>query len=434
LASGTDDATDREVTVTVTAVVGAQWGDEGKGRVVDYLARDADYVVRFQGGSNAGHTVINERGAFKLHLVPSGVFFPGVKCLLGAGTVIDPTALLDEIAGLERSGVEAANLWIDRRAHIVWPYHRLLDGAREQAGALGTTRQGIGPVYGDKGAYRGIRMGDLLRPETLRQRLDLVLPLKNHEMAYFGLPPLSRDDLLAQAEVWRQRLSPRIVDTVPLLSRAVQGGQRVLLEGQLGVMRDLDWGIYPFTTASSPTAGGACAGAGIPPRSITATIGVVKAYSTSVGGGPFPTELDDPDGQRLREVGGEYGSTTGRPRRCGWFDAVVVRYAAWLNGFTSIAVTKLDVLDEFERIRVCTGYRLGGDVTTEMPDTAGLGEVEPVYEEWPGWGSPTTAARTWAKLPDRAQAYLRRLEELAGTPIGYVSVGPRREQMIVLGQ
>jgi len=418
--------------VTVTAVVGAQWGDEGKGRVIDYLASKTDFVVRFQGGNNAGHTVVNDLGTFKLHLVPSGIFFPKVRCLMGAGTVIDPTSLLEEIAALESTGVKTENLWIDRRAHIVWPYHRLLDGAREQGSKLGTTRRGIGPVYADKGAYRGIRIGDLLHPEFLHQRLEDVLPLKNHEMAYYGLPPLKLEDLLVQAENWRQRLSKRIIDTVPLLRQAIQSGQQVLLEGQLGIMRDLDWGIYPYSTASSPTAGGASSGAGIPPKFIEQVIGVAKAYSTSVGGGPFPTELLDADGERLRQVGGEFGATTQRPRRCGWFDAVTVRYAAWLNGLSAIAVTKLDVLDTFETIKLCRAYRLDGEELTDMPDTITQGQVKPVYEEWQGWRSSTRDARTWDALPSAAQAYLQRIEELVGIPTKYVSVGPRREQMICL--
>ena len=418
--------------MTVTAVVGAQWGDEGKGRIVDYLASKADFVVRFQGGNNAGHTVVNDLGTFKLHLIPSGIFFPNVRCLLGAGTVIDPASFLEEVAGLESAGVSTDNLWLDRRAHIVWPYHRLLDGARDRNSNLGTTRRGIGPVYGDKSSYRGLRIGDLLHPNFLRERLQEVLPLKNYEMAYYDLPPLKLEDLLAQANQWSQELSKRIVDSVPLLRQAIQTRQSVLLEGQLGIMRDLDWGIYPYSTASSPTAGGACSGAGIPPRYIEQVIGVAKAYATSVGGGPFPTELFDQDGETLRKIGDEYGATTKRPRRCGWFDALTVRYAAWLNGLTAIALTKLDVLDSFETIKLCTGYRLGDQAFSDMPDTVTQGQVKPVLEEWPGWKSPTSDLRDWNSLPLAAQAYLRRVEQLVGVPIRYVSVGPKREQMICL--
>lgn len=418
--------------MAVTVVVGAQWGDEGKGRMIDYLASKADYVIRFQGGNNAGHTVVNDLGTFKLHLVPSGIFYPHVCCVLGAGTVIDPASLLEEIAELEQSGVNTSNLWLDRRAHIVWPYHRLLDGARDKDSKLGTTRRGIGPVYGDKGAYRGIRMGDLLHPGFLRQRLEDVLPIKNHEMAYYGLAAMRLEDLLTQAEQWRQKLSARIVDSVPLLREAVKAGEQILLEGQLGIMRDLDWGIYPYSTASSPTAGGACTGAGIPPRHVDQIVGVVKAYSTSVGGGPFPTELFDADGEKLRQIGSEYGATTRRPRRCGWLDVVTVRYGAWLNGLSAIAVTKLDVLDSFGKIRICTAYRSGEKILTEMPDTVTQGQVQPIYEEWSGWQSSTSQARSWNDLPSAAQAYLRRIEELVGVSIRYVSIGPQREQIICL--
>jgi adenylosuccinate synthase len=418
--------------VACTVVVGAQFGDEGKGRIIDYLAAQADFVVRFQGGNNAGHTVVNDFGTFRLHLIPSGIFYPRVVCIDGAGTVIDPTSLLDEIATLEKAGIKTNNLWIDRRAHIVWPYHRLLDGAGEQKGGLGTTRRGIGPVYGDKAAYRGVRVGDLLHPEFLQTRLNAVLPLKNHELAYHGLAPLQLEDLMQQAKDWGDKLRPRIVDSLPILREALAKGQKVLLEGQLGAMRDLDWGIYPYSTASSPTAGGACAGAGVPPRSIDKIVGVVKAYTTAVGGGPFPTELLDKDGDRLREIGEEYGATTKRPRRCGWLDVVVVRHAVSLNGFTGFAVTKLDVLDSLEKVKVCIAYRLDGKEVTEMPDTFDLGRVQPIYEEWVGWKKPTTDARKWDDLPKGAQAYLRRIEELTKVPIQYVSVGPQRENIIIL--
>lgn len=417
--------------MTVTAIVGAQWGDEGKGRIVDYLAAQADWVIRFQGGNNAGHTVINELGKFQLHLLPSGIFNPKTRCLLGAGTVIDPTALLEEMATTKRAGVNLDNLWIDRRAHLVFPYHRLLDGARERAEeSLGTTQRGIGPVYGDKSAYRGIRAGDLLHPEFLRERLAAVLPLKNHELAFFHLPPLELEPLIAQASEWRDQLAPRIVDAVPLLYRAVAENQNILLEGQLGIMRDVDWGIYPYSTASSPNAGGACVGSGIPPRALNAVVGVVKAYSTSVGGGPFPVELFDKDGVRLREIGEEYGATTKRPRRCGWFDAVAVRYAERVNGFTALAITKLDVLDTFETIRLCSSYRLGNEALSDLPDTVTQSQVQPIYEEWEGWRCSTRNARTWGELPRAARDYLGRIEALIGVPIRYVSVGPAREQLI----
>jgi adenylosuccinate synthase len=430
--------------VTVSAVVGAQWGDEGKGRVVDYLAARADMVIRFQGGDNAGHTVVNDYGRFALHLTPCGIFYPHARCLLGPGTVVNLDTVAEEQAMLQAAGVDTSNSWIDVRAHLIWPYHRLLDGAEEdrrkrdsESGEeMGTTRRGIGPVYADKHSYNGIRVGDLLHPDPLRERLGLVLPLKNRQLAFYDLHQFSVDELMNLASTWRVRHGDRIVDTLPWVRDAVQSGQRVLLEGQLGIGRDVDWGIYPYTTASSPTAGGACVGAGIPPRAIDEVLGVVKAYSTSVGGGPFPTELHDEWGARLQEVGREFGATTGRPRRCGWFDGVAIGYASWLNGFTGIAVTKLDVLDHFEEIKLCTGYRVGHrrseQVLDYVPDTTTQALVEPIYETWPGWGTDTSGCRAWGDLPEAARAYLRRIEELAGAPIRFVSVGPERSQMVVV--
>ncbi len=446
----------------VTVVVGAQWGDEGKGRIVDYLAARADMVIRFQGGDNAGHTVVNDYGRFALHLVPCGVFYPHVYCLLGAGTLVNLDTLGREFATLQQAGVDTRNVHVDLRAHLIMPYHRALDGAAEdrqtlrrfqreseektscstgesdsEANAatfarLGTTRRGIGPAYGDKYAYSGIRVGDLLRPDLLRQRLEALLPARNHQLAFYGLRPFTVEELMAQAAAWREEYGQRIIDSVPIVRNAVEGGKHVLLEGQLGIGRCIDWGIYPYTTGSSPTAGGACVGAGIPPRAIDEVLGVVKAYSTSVGGGPFPTELADEQGDMLQEIGHEFGATTGRIRRCGWFDGVAIRYASWLNGFTGIAVTKLDVLDHFARIPLCTGYRLGDRVLDHVPDTVTQGQVEPVYEVWPGWQSDTSVCRTWRELPPAAQAYLRRIEALAGAPLRFVSVGPERSQVVVV--
>jgi adenylosuccinate synthase len=426
--------------MTVTVVVGAQWGDEGKGRVVDYMAARADMVIRFQGGDNAGHTVINDFGRFALHLTPCGIFYPQVRCLLSPGTVVNLDTLAEEQVQLQAAGVDTGNTWIDLRTHLIWPYHRLLDRAeeerrkREMGGgeAMGTTRRGIGPVYADKHAYNGIRAGDLHHPDLLRQRLEMILPIKNRLLALYGLQQFTVDELMGQATGWQARHGAHIVDTLPWVRDAVESGQRLLLEGQLGIGRDINWGIYPYTTASSPTAGGACVGAGIPPRAIDEVLGVVKAYSSSVGGGPFPTELHDEYGARLQEVGREFGATTGRPRRCGWFDGVAIRYASWINGFTGIAVTKLDVLDHFEQIKLCTGYRLQDRVLDHVPDTATQALVEPVYETWPGWQTDTGDCRTWDDLPQAARAYLHRIEELAAAPIRFVSVGPERSQMVVV--
>ncbi|MGC9358306.1 MAG: adenylosuccinate synthase [Anaerolineae bacterium] len=422
--------------MTVTAVVGAQWGDEGKGRLIDYLAQDADVVIRFQGGDNAGHTVVNDYGKFALHLVPSGIFNPETLCVVGTGTVVNLDTLLEEIAHLEEAGVETHNLVVDRRAHLILPFHRQLDGAeersREEGWEVGTTKRGIGPTYSDKAARQGIRVGEILERGRLRQRLQMLVPRKNRELAYFGLPETSVDEILALCDGWRERAGHRIVDTMPLIRDAIQEGKQVLLEGQLGIMRGLDWGIYPFTTSSSPTAGGACVGAGIPPRSIEDVLGVVKAYSTSVGGGPFPTELHDEMGKKLRRIGQEFGATTGRPRRCGWFDGVAIGYSSWLNGFTGIAVTKLDVLDAFSELQICVGYRLGDEVLDHVPDTAIQEKVEPIYESWPGWLEDTTGVRRWDDLPTNARRYLRRIEALASARIRYVSVGPERDQIIVV--
>ena len=419
----------------VTAVVGAQWGDEGKGRIVDYLGQRADLVVRFQGGDNAGHTVINDYGKFALHLVPSGIFRATTRCLIGAGAVVNFDTLLAEIAVLSEAGVDLGNLWIDRRAHVILPFHRQLDGAEETARKdgweVGTTKRGIGPAYADKASRQGIRVGDILDPVRLRTRLEMLVPPKNRELAYYGISEVTVDSLMTLCAGWRDSFEARILDGLPVVRDAVRSGQRVLLEGQLGVMRDLDWGIYPYTTSSSPTSGGACVGAGIPPRAIDDVLGIVKAYSTSVGGGPFPTELVDEDGEKLRRIGDEFGATTGRPRRCGWFDGVAIGYASWLNGFTGIAVTKLDILDHFDKLQLCTGYRVGDEVLDYVPDTAIQELAEPVYETWPGWRTDTSKAHAWDDLPDRAKAYINRIGDLAGVPVRYISVGPERDQIIV---
>lgn len=421
--------------MTITAIVGAQWGDEGKGRIVDYLAQRADMVIRFQGGDNAGHTVVNDRGTFRLHIVPSGIFNPATRCIVGPGTVVNPDTLLAEMAELAAAGIDLGNLWLSERAHLILPYHRLLDGLEESArggSQIGTTGRGIGPAYADKSARAGVRLGDLLRPEYLRERLAGTLAQKNLTLAHFGRQPLALDDLLAQAEAWRHAIGGRIIDTLPLVRDAVRGGQDVLLEGQLGVMRDLDWGTYPFVTSSNPIAGGVCAGAGLPPSAVGRVVGVAKAYCTAVGAGPFPSELHDEVGVRLRTVGQEYGATTGRPRRCGWYDAVAISHGAWLNGLTGLAITKLDVLDGLAELKICTGYRLDGQIIDRVPDTPDMARVEPVYETWPGWQTATRDARAWADLPEAACAYLSRIAELAGVPLQYVSVGPEREQLIVM--
>ena len=418
----------------VTAIVGAQWGDEGKGRIIDFMAQEADIVIRFQGGDNAGHTVINQYGKHALHLIPSGIFNPATQNIIGTGCVVNPASLLAEMARLEAVGVALDNLWISNRAQMVMPYHRMLDELEEKArgkDTIGTTKRGIGPAYADKAARSGLRMGDLLHPDWLEARLDNALRTINRKLEILGGEPVDGRELYALLMDYRQRLGDRIVDTMPMLRQALAADVDILLEGQLGVMRDLDWGIYPFVTSSNPTAAFAPSGAGLPAGSVTRVIGVVKAYSTAVGEGPFPTELLDETGDKLRDVGAEFGATTGRPRRCGWFDGVAIRYAAWLHGMTGLAITKLDVLDHFDELQICTGYRLpsGAVITDAMPDTPQLYQATPIYETWPGWRSDTTNARTWDDLPKAARAYLHRISELAGIPIAYISVGPEREQM-----
>ena len=419
----------------VTAIVGAQWGDEGKGRIVDALAENAAWVIRFQGGDNAGHTVINDRGTFKLHLVPSGIFYPNTKCLIGTGCVVNPDTLLKELESLEAAGVDTGNLYISERAQIVMPYHQLLDGLQEDAAgeeALGTTKRGIGPAYSDKAARRGLRMGDLLRPDWLESRLDKAVAYANSELAHYKQEPVDAGAIFEQCLAWYNQLKQRIIDPLPVIRTAYQRGDYILLEGQLAAMRDLDWGIYPYVTSSNPTATFAPVGAGLPPQAVSEVIGVVKTYNTAVGAGPMPTDQgNNAIAKRLREQGGEFGATTGRPRRCGWFDAVALNYVAYLNGFTQLAMTKLDVLDGLPELKICTGYRLpDGTMIQHVPDTPIYETVQPVYENWPGWPeNSTNEARAWSDLPAAAQRYLNRIEELVEVPIKYISVGPKREEM-----
>ena len=424
--------------MTVTAVVGAQWGDEGKGRIIDFLAKRANFVIRFQGGDNAGHTVVNDFGKTVLHLVPCGIFYPTVHNIIGTGCVVNPQSLLQEIAHLKSIGVSCDRLWISSRAQMALPYHRTLDELEEKArGAdtLGTTKRGVGPAYSDKATRSGLRMGDLLQPEWLEGRLDSALRTVNRKLKILGGEAVDGRKLYDLLMEFRLQLAPRIVDTVPMLRMALEAGNDLLLEGQLGVMRDLDWGIYPYVTSSNPTAAFAASGAGLPARSLDEVYGVCKAYSTCVGDGPFPVELHDEIGERMQNVGQEFGATTGRPRRCGWFDGVAIRYAAWLNGMTGLAITKLDILDGIQPLKICTGYRLadGTVLTDTVPDTPQLMDAQPLWEEMPGWDMPTTGCRSWADLPPAARDYINRISELAGVPVAYVSVGPERDNMFGKG-
>jgi adenylosuccinate synthase len=433
--------------MSVTAVVGAQWGDEGKGRIVDYLAADADLVIRYGGGNNAGHTVVNPHGHFKLHLIPSGIFTASTRNLLGNGVVIHPPALVAELDGLAAAGIGCDNLFISDRAHLVMPYHVLIDRLEERergAGKLGTTSRGIGPAYVDKVARRGIRIVDLMEPTAFRERLDAALPRINRIVAGYSGGDAELDALVAESTdasrisdaylAAGERLRRHTVDGLALVDEALERGERILLEGQLGTMRDIDWGTYPFVTSSSPIPGGASLGAGMPAVRIDRVIGVAKAYVTSVGGGPLPTELTGAEGDALRERGAEYGTSTGRPRRCGWYDAVAVRFSVRLAGYSSLALTKLDVLDAYPTIRLASAYRDPTDGTewaTVPASTSVYGRLEPAYEEMPGWQTDTTGCRSWDELPGAARAYVERLETLAGVPISHVSVGPERDQMIV---
>ena len=414
-------------------VVGAQWGDEGKGKLVDVLAERADFVVRYQGGANAGHTVVIGDTQFVLRQIPSGILHPRVTCIIGNGVVLEPENLFSELDSLHERGIDTAGrLYVSDRAHLVLPYHKLLDAASEKSQKLGTTGRGIGPAYEDKYGRRGIRVVDLRRLECARVLLADRVHRANQLLELMG--STERADLDRHVHLL-ERLSPRLLplaaDAGLLLQRAIKDRRRILLEGAQGALLDVDHGTYPYVTSSNTTAGGAAVGAGIGPTAIDGVLGVVKAYTTRVGNGPLPTEAASPFGERLRELGGEFGAVTGRPRRCGWFDATVVRYATRVNGLTGLAVTKLDVLDSFAEIPVGIKYRLAGRECEEMPaEVEALGQVEPVYEVHPGWQQPTGGARRLADLPAAARAYLDRLENLSGVPVRYVSVGTRRDQII----
>jgi adenylosuccinate synthase len=422
-----------EAGTTCLVVVGAQWGDEGKGKLVDVLAERADVVVRYQGGANAGHTVVIGDSQFILRQIPSGILHPGVVCVVGNGVVLEPETFFAELDQLALRQVDTTGrIFVSDRAHLVLPYHKLLDAASEKSQKLGTTGRGIGPAYEDKYGRRGIRVTDLRRLECARALLTERVERANRLLELMGSPErASFEEHAALLERLAPRLVPLAADAGLLVHRAVREGRRVLLEGAQGSLLDVDHGTYPYVTSSNTTAGGAAVGAGIGPTLIHGVLGVVKAYTTRVGNGPLPTEAPSPFGEQLRQLGGEFGAVTGRPRRCGWFDATVVRYAARVNGLTGLAVTKLDVLDTFDEIPVCTAYTLGADRCEEMPaEVELLGQVRPQYEVLPGWRQPTGGARRLADLPAQARAYLDRLEALSGVPARYVSVGTRRDQII----
>ncbi len=416
-------------------VVGAQWGDEGKGKIVDVLAERADLVVRYQGGANAGHTVNTGAGEFVLHQIPSGIL-QGAVCIVGNGVVLDPETFFTELDALATRGIKVdGKLYVSDRAHLTLPFHKLLDRAREQRERIGTTGRGIGPTYEDKYGRRGIRVGDLRHLDHASQVVTARVRAANEMLQLLGAAdradPAEHTALLSRLA---PRLLPLAVDAGRVVYEALERGESVLLEGAQGALLDVDHGTYPYVTSSNTTAGGAAVGAGIGPTAIDAVLGVVKAYTTRVGNGPLPTEAGPELAQRIRELGGEFGATTGRPRRCGWFDAVVVRYAVRINGLTGLAVTKLDVLDSFPEIPVCVGYRLDGEDVDSMPaDVERIDRVEPVYETLPGWKQSLQEVRRLAELPPAARAYLDRLQDLAHAPIRYVSVGTRRDQIIEVG-
>ncbi|MFN8544833.1 MAG: adenylosuccinate synthase [Candidatus Binatia bacterium] len=425
--------------MSATVVIGTQWGDEGKGKVVDLLAADADVVVRYQGGNNAGHTLVVNGEKTILNLVPSGILHPGKVCMIGPGTVLDPEVLVSEIAALKGRGYLADDRWlrVSEQAHLILPYHRAVDRARERlrgAGNIGTTGRGIGPAYEDKMARSGIRVGDLFDGDGFRAALEHSVREKNaYLQAILGEPPLAFDDVHARCVEYREKLAPFVADTGAELRSALAAGWRVLLEGAQGTHLDVDHGTYPFVTSSNTTSGAAATGSGIPPRALDHVVGIAKAYTTRVGSGPFPTELTCALGERLRADGDEYGATTGRPRRCGWFDAVVVRHAVALSGVDGLALTKIDVLTGIDPIRVCVGYEIDG-VRRDTPPVTQRGWVRarPVYEELPGWTQPLGEARALADLPANARRYVERLAVLARAPILLISVGPGRDQTIRL--
>ncbi len=422
----------------VVAVVGGQWGDEGKGKVVDLLAGDADVVVRAHGGDNAGHTVVNEQGEFALHLVPAGIFNPDARCIIGPGVALNPAVLIQELDALERRGVSTRGLLISDRAHMVLAYHMLMDRAQEElkeelgSEAIGTTGRGIGPAYGDKVERIGLRVGDLRDQATLRHRLQQIAEHKNAILKMMGRTErISADQLCDECATYAQRLGPYIRDVAPVVAEAVEQGSSILLEGAHGTLLDLDHGTYPYATTSFCTVAGLCQGSGIPPRAISHAVGVYKAYSTRVGGGPMPTELLDETGSYLREHAHEFGTTTGRARRCGWFDGVSSRYSSRINGFDSIAVTRLDILDEMPSIKLCIAYELDG-VRLEYPpaDPAQLARCRPILEEMPGWGTSICNVGRFEDLPENAAKFVHRIEELVGTRAEIIGVGPARTQTI----
>lgn len=419
--------------MSVRVIVGAQWGDEGKGKVVDLLAQKSDIVARYQGGANAGHTLVVGDRKYVLHLIPSGILHEGVICVIGNGVVIDPAALMEEIALLESFGISIrGRLKISHKAHLIMPYHKLLDSLQESDQKIGTTGRGIGPAYIDKYNRSGIRIVDLLDHAVLEDKLRRGIEQKNEWFRkVYDAPELDVEKTVAEYLEFDERIDEYITDTAEFLNDAWRSGKTLLLEGAQGALLDIDHGTYPFVTSSSPTSGGACTGLGLPPTAITGVVGIAKAYCTRVGNGPFPTELHDEIGQRLRKEGDEFGATTGRPRRCGWLDLFALRYSAMINGITEIVLTKLDVLNHFDELKVCTGYMLDGRQVKHFPSDCGtLERIQPIYETFKGWKQPLDNCFTYDSLPTETREYVEAIEQFVGAPVTYIGTGPGREQVI----
>ena len=417
------------------AVIGGQWGDEGKGKVIDYLAGNVDSVVRYAGGNNAGHTVVNEKGTFQLHLVPSGICWPDVYGIIGNGVVVDPDVLVNELAEIGARGIDTSKLVISERAHVIMPYHVVLDALEEEArgdAAIGTTGRGIGPAYMDKTGRMGIRIGDLLDWEALVPMVTQVLEHKNALITkVYGGKALALDDVLAKCRIWADHMAPYAMATEQLVQDLLGQNKRVLLEGAQGTLLDIDHGSYPYVTSSSPSIGGACTGLGLNPQAIKGVLGVFKAYSTRVGSGPMPSEITDDEAEEIREKAQEFGVTTGRARRIGWFDGVAAKYSQLINGFTGIVLTRLDILDEFDSVKVCVGYEVSGERLDRFPANTGLlARCKPVFEEMPGWDKPTARATELSQLPENALAYVHKIEELVGCRAQIISTGPSRAETI----
>jgi adenylosuccinate synthase len=422
--------------MSVKVIVGAQWGDEGKGKIVDLLSEDIDIVARYQGGANAGHTVVIGDQQYVLHLIPSGIFHPNVKCIIGNGVVIDPVALIEEIYQLQMFNYDlSGRLFISNNSHVIFPYHKIIDKLREQAiDKIGTTGRGIGPAYIDKVSRIGIKVADLFNIDTFTKKLDSNLKYYNNLFEHiFKSEKIDKEKIISEYRHYIPIIKDYAVDTLLYLNNAIKDGKKILAEGAQGALLDVDHGTYPFVTSSNPTSGGACTGLGIPPTSIKSILGITKAYCTRVGNGPFPTELLNEVGENIRATGHEFGATTGRPRRCGWLDTVALKYSIMVNGIDSLAITKIDVLREFEEIFICVGYELKGKILTNFPtDFETLSEVKPIYERHEGWKTAISDCKSYDELPGKLKIYLDIIEEITETPISIISVGPKRDQTIIL--